>query len=217
MNRSKKLRRSTTDVMIQGVCAGLAEYLDINPAWVRLAFLLSAFCGGIGLLLYACGFFLMPVGISSESDRIAASESRNNQGFLVGGILIFIGIMLLLDRLDIFEWRWMWRQLSWRYILPLTFIGIGVFLIAFRKTRFMGETVLDTSKIHRGKGKIFGVCAGIARAWDKDETFIRMAWLLMTFLCFPLGVLAYIVLAIILPVGLPETKSSAAENEAEKI
>ena len=37
----KKLYRSRTDVMIAGVCGGLAKYLDIDPTAVRLVFVLT--------------------------------------------------------------------------------------------------------------------------------------------------------------------------------
>lgn len=38
-----KLTRSETDKMIAGVCGGLAEYLNLDPVWVRLL-LCCCFC-----------------------------------------------------------------------------------------------------------------------------------------------------------------------------
>lgn len=37
-----RLMRSETDKMIAGVCGGLAEYLNIDPVLVRLAFVVWA-------------------------------------------------------------------------------------------------------------------------------------------------------------------------------
>jgi phage shock protein C len=37
--------------MIAGVCAGLGEYLDIDPTVIRLLFLLGFFLTGPGMLL----------------------------------------------------------------------------------------------------------------------------------------------------------------------
>lgn len=47
----KQLRRSTNK-MISGVAAGVAEYANLDPALVRLAFVLLALVGGPGILLY---------------------------------------------------------------------------------------------------------------------------------------------------------------------
>ena len=47
----KQLTRSTTNRMIAGVCAGLGEYLNIDPTVVRLLFVLGFFLTGPGILI----------------------------------------------------------------------------------------------------------------------------------------------------------------------
>lgn len=47
----KQLTRSTTDRMLAGVCAGLGEYLNIDPTVVRLLFVLGFFMSGGGVLI----------------------------------------------------------------------------------------------------------------------------------------------------------------------
>jgi len=47
----KKLTRSTSNRMIAGVCAGLAEYLGIDPTIVRLLVVLAFFTGFGGIAL----------------------------------------------------------------------------------------------------------------------------------------------------------------------
>ena len=48
----RQLTRSTSNRMIAGVCAGLGEYLGIDPTIVRLLAILAFFTGfgGIGLV-----------------------------------------------------------------------------------------------------------------------------------------------------------------------
>jgi phage shock protein C len=58
---NKKLTRSTTDRMIAGVCGGLAEYFDLDPAIVRLVFLLFTLAGGAGPLIYLVLWIIMPL------------------------------------------------------------------------------------------------------------------------------------------------------------
>ena len=47
----KQLTRSTTNRMIAGVCAGLGDYLNIDPTVVRLLFVLGFFLAGPAILL----------------------------------------------------------------------------------------------------------------------------------------------------------------------
>ena len=50
-NNTKQLTRSTRNRMIAGVCAGLGEYLNIDPTIVRLLFVLGFFLTGPGILV----------------------------------------------------------------------------------------------------------------------------------------------------------------------
>jgi phage shock protein C len=51
MNGYKQLTRSRSNRMIGGVCAGLADYLNLDPTVVRLLFVLGFFLAGPGTLL----------------------------------------------------------------------------------------------------------------------------------------------------------------------
>ena len=55
----KKLYRSTTNKTIAGVCAGLAEYLNIDPTIVRVIWALVALSGA-GLLAYLVCALIIP-------------------------------------------------------------------------------------------------------------------------------------------------------------
>lgn len=56
----KKLVRSTTDKMIAGVCAGVANYFNIDVVLVRILFVLFALAGGPGVLAYIILWIVMP-------------------------------------------------------------------------------------------------------------------------------------------------------------
>ena len=56
----KRLHRSRTERMIAGVCGGLAGYFDVDPVFMRLAFVLLAFLTGVGFLLYPLLWIIMP-------------------------------------------------------------------------------------------------------------------------------------------------------------
>lgn len=57
----KRLRRSSTDSIIAGVCGGIAEYFDIDPVAVRVAYvLLTLFTAFSGVLAYIILWIVMP-------------------------------------------------------------------------------------------------------------------------------------------------------------
>ncbi len=55
----KQLTKSNNR-MIGGVCAGLAEYLDLDPTVVRVIWVFLVVFGGAGLLLYLILALIMP-------------------------------------------------------------------------------------------------------------------------------------------------------------
>lgn len=57
----KKLYRSNSDVKIAGVCAGVADYLELDSTMVRLIWVLLFLVGGSGLLFYIAAWIIMPV------------------------------------------------------------------------------------------------------------------------------------------------------------
>ena len=60
MSDVKKLSRSTKDKKILGVCAGFAEYFDIDVTIMRIIFVILFFAGFIGLLAYLICALIMP-------------------------------------------------------------------------------------------------------------------------------------------------------------
>ena len=55
----KKLTKSSNR-MLCGVCAGIAEYLGMDPTVIRLLWVILTFCGGSGILAYIIAAIIMP-------------------------------------------------------------------------------------------------------------------------------------------------------------
>jgi phage shock protein PspC (stress-responsive transcriptional regulator) len=53
--------RSSTDKKIGGVCAGLADYFDMDPTIIRVIWILLLICGGTGLLAYVILWMVLPL------------------------------------------------------------------------------------------------------------------------------------------------------------
>lgn len=56
----KRLYRSRRDVMIAGVCGGIAEYFDVDPTIVRLIAVVLVLGWGSGLLAYLIAVLIIP-------------------------------------------------------------------------------------------------------------------------------------------------------------
>jgi len=71
----KRLYRSRTDAKLGGVCAGLGEYLGIDPTVVRVVYaLVTVFTAVIpGVVAYVALWLLMPEGPAPASPPAAPS------------------------------------------------------------------------------------------------------------------------------------------------
>jgi phage shock protein C len=56
----KRLVRPRTGRKIAGVCAGFAEYFDLDVTLVRLVWLIVGVCTGVGLLAYPIAWIIIP-------------------------------------------------------------------------------------------------------------------------------------------------------------
>lgn len=56
----KRLYKSATDKKLDGVCAGIAEYFDIDPTVVRLIWALAVLFAGTGVLAYIVAAVVLP-------------------------------------------------------------------------------------------------------------------------------------------------------------
>ena len=56
----RRLVLSDSDRKMMGVCGGLGEWLEIDPLLVRVAFILLALMGGLGILVYIVLWLLIP-------------------------------------------------------------------------------------------------------------------------------------------------------------
>ncbi|MGN0775623.1 MAG: PspC domain-containing protein [Candidatus Ventricola sp.] len=56
----KKLYKSSSNRMVDGVCGGIAEYLGIDPTLVRLVWALLCITGGSGIAAYIIASVIIP-------------------------------------------------------------------------------------------------------------------------------------------------------------
>ena len=93
----KKLYRLERERKLAGVCAGLGEYFDIDPVFVRLFFLFSVFFGGIGVLAYIIMWILVPLkgevpAQAGARKRLYLSSSDKKVAGVCGGLGDYFGL-----------------------------------------------------------------------------------------------------------------------------
>ncbi|MDY5785916.1 PspC domain-containing protein [Corynebacterium sp.] len=66
------LTRARSGRVVAGAAAGLAEHFGISVRWVRVAFTLAAFAGGLGLTLYALLWVFTPLRSQEDAPTAAA-------------------------------------------------------------------------------------------------------------------------------------------------
>lgn len=71
----KRLARSKKGQVVAGVCAGLGDYLKVDPNVVRLGFAVLTIFGGLGILIYLIAWLILP----EEDEDTSIAESWVNK------------------------------------------------------------------------------------------------------------------------------------------
>lgn len=144
---TKHLRRSRHDRVFTGLCGGLGTFFGVDPVWFRVAFVLLAFAGGGGVILYLVMALVVPAegeddagtrttirrgaedladSFRGVTDGLRDGEAERNRN-LAALVLILLGIFFLFRNvgwLDWFDAGWVW---------PVILIVLGVWLLARRR------------------------------------------------------------------------------------
>jgi phage shock protein C len=146
---TKKLYRSRSQIMLGGVCGGLAEYFDVDVTIVRLLWVVAFFAGGAGFLAYLVAWVIIPQppygqdpekkteflkGNHEEAESVCDAghpedlhheayeeKSLQEKNRLIGLILVILGVYILAGR---FFPRYLLMQ-YW----PVVLIIAGVFFL----------------------------------------------------------------------------------------
>src|SRR5437899_2069238 len=113
--------------MVAGVARGLAIHLGVDPLFIRLAFVLLAFAGGAGLMMYAAFWAFVPQApvpakpLGPSPQAIPAVEEREDRWPLLALAALVVGLVLLLRSLNV--------AFGGDLVLPVVLAGVGRALI----------------------------------------------------------------------------------------
>lgn len=125
----RRLYRSTSDKFIAGVCGGLGEYFGVDPAFIRILFVLLTFASGFGLLAYLILWVTVrkrPVDVAIEP---AESSHRHTGKYLAGIILILLGVIFFIHQ----NVYWFDLEDIWDKFWPVVLIALGLMLILYKR------------------------------------------------------------------------------------
>lgn len=151
MLMNRRLYRSRTDTILGGVAAGLATYLNTDPALVRIAWaILVPLTGGAALISYIVGWIVVPeeprgmpvapplatgepidpadpnapataVDTGATWTEPEPVRSDGRAGVVVGIGLVLIGLWFLV--------REYLPEFNWNLVWPVVIVVIGLFLL----------------------------------------------------------------------------------------
>ncbi|MBN2571393.1 MAG: PspC domain-containing protein [Ignavibacteriales bacterium] len=153
MEERQKIYRSRTNRVLGGVCAGLGNYLNLDPVLIRIIFVVLVIAAGSGVLIYIILWIIIPEepvyiqqstgqtiepkdvnenvsqGNYTQSEQVI--KTKNGSGRMIFGvILIIVGLMFLFETLFDF--------LDFEYLGPIILILIGVALL-YNSFQIKGE------------------------------------------------------------------------------
>jgi phage shock protein C len=155
MSGAKRVYRKPSEGKLTGVCAGLADYFEVDVTLVRLAFVVTALAtGGIALLAYIAAAVIIPskeapltkAKINKKSAEAAntndfsanfqqlaedfkANNGEKNLRNWLGFLLIFFGAWLL-----VVQFLPGWLMLNWRIVWPAVLILVGVSILLNKRS-----------------------------------------------------------------------------------
>ena len=116
--KARKLYRDLNDQIVGGVSSGVAKYFNIDPLWIRIAFVLSFFAG-FGLIVYIIMWIVIPGSTELKDDDSIKKFYRDPDDRVLGGVAAGLANYFKTD------------TIIFRIIFIVLFFGFGTGLLAY--------------------------------------------------------------------------------------
>ena len=122
--RPRQLRRRPDQGPLAGVCAGVAEYFNVDPVIVRIATVVLAFSGP-GVFAYVLAWIFVPEAKDPSSYPFDGrpSDRRDRGAQIFGIVLLALSVSIL--------WGGWWSPAR-RWMFPLGLMALGAWLLLRR-------------------------------------------------------------------------------------
>jgi len=211
----RRLYKSRTDRMLDGVCGGIAEFFRLDSTLVRIAWVLLTLMGGMGILLYLVALVIMPTNPHPVQTTATHPATHDRSTRFWGILLIAVGTVWFLGNIGFPFWH-DWWGFSWDVLLPVLLVLAGVaFIFGGRNSMIVAPNVQPgeatgtppppqpvlSPRLYRSRTerKMFGICGGIGTYFNIDPTIVRLLFIIAAFASFGFMILLYILMVFIVP------------------
>ncbi|MET9348223.1 PspC domain-containing protein [Streptomyces termitum] len=160
----RRLYRSADGRWLGGVARGLAGHLGLPVAWVRAVFAVLVLTEGLGLLLYAVFWIVVPLGVGGRGAPRPVFEvtedgrrrlRKPDRGQLVALAAFAVGAAVFITNVRV-------DNETGRYVWPALLIGVGVVLVWRQADNARRDTWTGRSVRHRRAFHVLRGLVGVA-------------------------------------------------------
>jgi len=231
---ARRLTKSRRDRVIDGVCAGIADYFDIDTTVVRIGFLIGILINGIGVVAYILLMIFLPVNPDHRQSVERKEAATVDHTMMWGAILLALGILFLFSRIGnrlfhhfpfCFPVFHFWH-IPWHSMWPLTLVILGIVYLVYALRR--GDAAEADSDRRRGKAEnktwyrsrknkvVAGVCGGLADILHLDPVIVRILVIVLALITdVVVWLVLYLVAVIVIP-REPDGKSAGNRRRGSK-
>jgi phage shock protein C len=191
----KNLARSHSNVILAGVCAGIAETYNFDVSVLRFITIISLLFGGWSIVAYLVAAFLLPVrrSIIEHTEEIIRKQRNENFKTVLSGICVVIGLHFALKEIGSGNYSHLFL-LPLETMMPLFFIGAGILIIRKRTNCSLKICTPSLYQRTRNDRLILGVCGGLAKYLDIDLLSLRIIFIILTGLTLGLIAIIYLII-----------------------
>jgi phage shock protein PspC (stress-responsive transcriptional regulator) len=93
----KQLMRDQKRKILGGVCAGLANYFNVDALWIRLIFAILTFAWGLTIFIYIVMWILVPGSFDLDEPIVGKKMYRDPEKKVIGGVAAGVAAYLGID------------------------------------------------------------------------------------------------------------------------
>ncbi len=188
------LSRSSTNVIVTGVCAGIAKYINKDVKIIRLITLLLLLFGWFPFFVYLILGFLLPVekqNVLLTKDEFVLINKENSK-IILGSIIFLIGFHFALINIgaESFLNSYIFQNKFITFSFALILGGM-IFSDKIKLPVFYNESY-NLLTISKNKKMILGVCEGFSNYLSVDVLIIRIIFSILFFLTLGLFTIFYL-------------------------
>lgn len=199
---TKRLYRSSSNRILNGVCSGLSDYFHIDVSFVRFLFIIFAFLSLSSLLLYILFSAVVPLERSSDASTQEEAEEKNENSIaIVASVFLILGAILLINYFNIPLFINIW-SISFVISLAIFLISFGLILSYLIYLRHEFSFNLKNLKRSRSDRVVSGLLGAIAELFEIDSHFLRIIVLSISIFLIKLlalFVVLYLLATILIP------------------